>query len=119
MFSKDNCPIQTQVDTNKQMKYIQLIIFLLFLQITSSNDTITSLLQRIEDLEISLKSPKLPEENRKIVETELIEIKKLLHTNKELLTKLHKENSKSFALTACLVFACFLCYGVYVMIYGA
>lgn len=53
------------------------------------------------------------------METEINEVKKLLSTNKDMLANLHKENSKSFALTACLVFACFLIYGVYVMIYGA
>lgn len=76
-------------------------------------------MQRIELLESSLKSPNLSDDKRKIMVNEINEIKKLLTTNKELLADLHKENSKSFALTASLVFACFLVYGVYVMIYGA
>lgn len=76
-------------------------------------------MQRIELLESSLKAPNLSDEKRKIMDTEINEIKKLLTTNKELLADLHKENSKSFALTASLVFACFLVYGVYVMVYGA
>lgn len=76
-------------------------------------------MQRIQLLESSLKSPNLSDDKRKVMEHEINEIKKLLDTNKELLSQLHKENSKSFALTASLVFACFLVYGVYVMIYGA
>ncbi|KAG4075308.1 hypothetical protein HA402_003099 [Bradysia odoriphaga] len=99
MFSKKNCPIQEQI--------------------SNANDTIEQLMQRIELLETSLKSPNLMDDKRKIMETEINEIKKLLSTNKDLLADLHKENSKSFALTASLVFACFLLYGVYVMIYGA
>lgn len=75
-------------------------------------------MQRIKILESSLESPNLSDDKRKIMENEINEIKKLLNTNKELLSVLHKENSKSFALTACLVFVCFLVYGVYVMIYG-
>lgn len=76
-------------------------------------------MRRIEDLEVTLKSPTLQPEKRKVIETELNEIKKLLSTNKELLSTLHGHNTKSFALTACLVFGCFLIYGVYVMVYGA
>lgn len=76
-------------------------------------------MERIQLLETSLKSPSLSDDKRKIMVNEINEIKKLLTTNKELLAELHKENSKSFALTASLVFACFLVYGVYVMIYGA
>lgn len=88
-------------------------------QISNANDTIEQLMQRIDLLESSLKSPNLADDKRKIMETEINEIKKLLGTNKDLLADLHKENSKSFALTASLVFVCFLVYGVYVMVYGA
>lgn len=75
-------------------------------------------MRRIEDLEVSLRSPELQPEKRKVIETELDEIKKLLKTNRDLLKTLHGHNTKSFALTACLVFGCFLIYGIYVMIYG-
>lgn len=95
------------------------IHFLLNFQISNSNDAIEQLMERIKDMENNLKSPSLSNEKRKIIENEINEIKKLLTTNKELLSQLHKENTKSFALTASLVFACFLLYGVYVMIYGA
>lgn len=73
---------------------------------------------RITALEERLKSPELPNDKKTAMEMELVEIKKLLTTNKTLLTSLHKENSKSFALAASLIFICFLIYGVYVMIYG-
>jgi hypothetical protein len=70
-------------------------------------------------MESRLTSPLLPEEKRKEIETELMEIKKLLETNTELLSKLHKENSKSFMLVAIFVFISFLLYGLWVMFYGA
>ena len=69
-------------------------------------------------MEKRLESPELSAEKKHEVATELKEIKKLLNVNKELLHGLRKENSKSFILTACLVFLCFLIYGLYVMIYG-
>lgn len=49
---------------------------------------------------------------------ELKEISKLLETNEEQLKKMHKENSKSFAVAACLFFICFLVYGLYVLVNG-
>lgn len=88
------------------------------LQITASNDTVNELMRRIEDIEVRLRSPQLVEEKRRILEREVGDIRKLLQTNRTQLKELHKENSKSFALTACLVFVCFLVYGCYVMIYG-
>lgn len=87
-------------------------------QITDSNDTVTELMRRVEDIEVRLRSPQLVAEKRKILEQEVCEIRKLLQTNRTLLKQLHNENSKTFALTACLVFVCFLVYGCYVMIYG-
>lgn len=76
-------------------------------------------MDRIVSLEERLKTPEsLPLDKKIQMESELKEIKKLLTTNKELLSKLHKENSKSFAVAACLIFFTFLIYGVYVMMYG-
>lgn len=124
MFSKQNCPIQEQVKTNSFLNILHTPhstpnTYLIHFQISNANDTIQELMQRIELLESNLKSPNLSDDKRKVMEHEINEIKKLLNTNKDLLGDLHKENSKSFALTASLVFACFLVYGVYVMIYGA
>jgi Coiled-coil domain-containing protein 167 len=69
-------------------------------------------------MESRLSSPLLPEDKRKEIETELTEIKKLLETNTELLSKLHKENSKSFVLVAIFVFISFLLYGLWAMWYN-
>ncbi|XP_058835506.1 uncharacterized protein LOC131692464 [Topomyia yanbarensis] len=88
-------------------------------QIESSNETITSLRERIRKMERRLDDPELPEERREEVKLEISEIKKLLQTNEEMLHKLHKENSKSFAIAACLFFICFLIYGIYVLLNGA
>ncbi|CAD7080775.1 unnamed protein product [Hermetia illucens] len=85
-------------------------------QIESINDSITSLTLRIRSLEDMLDHPNLPENKRIEVETELVEIKKLIDTNKEVLASLHKENRKSFLVAACLMFVCFFVYGVYCML---
>ena len=108
---------QSYLQQTKITYFLKYSLFYI-LQIESSNEIISTLMQRIQSMESCLKDPNIESVKRKIIETELNEIKKLLTTNKELLSKLHKDNSKSFALTACLVFLCFLVYGIYVMIYG-
>lgn len=74
-------------------------------------------MNRIASLEERLKSPELPNQKKAQMETELVEIKKLLTTNKTLLSTLHKENTKSFMIAAALMFLTFLIYGFYVMFY--
>uniref|UniRef100_A0A182WJQ4 Coiled-coil domain-containing protein 167 n=1 Tax=Anopheles minimus TaxID=112268 RepID=A0A182WJQ4_9DIPT len=87
-------------------------------QIQATNDTMASLRERIQRLERSLNDPNLPEDRRRELSLELKEIGKLLETTEEQLKKMHKENSKSFAVAACLFFICFLVYGLYVLVNG-
>lgn len=68
-------------------------------------------------MEDRLWNDELPEGKRKEIESELVEIKKLLDKNEEILKGLHKENSRSFVLAVMLMFLCFLLYGIYVMMY--
>uniref|UniRef100_A0A336L8P4 CSON006704 protein n=1 Tax=Culicoides sonorensis TaxID=179676 RepID=A0A336L8P4_CULSO len=67
-------------------------------QVHLANDTIKQLKVRISVMENRLKNDELPEPKRREVENELVEIKKLLDKNEEILKGLHKENSKSFVL---------------------
>lgn len=53
--------------------------------------------------------------SREEVEKELEECKQELHRNQELLKDLQKENSKSFVVSAILLFLCFLVFGTYKM----
>jgi len=73
-------------------------------------------LHRVEIIEKKLKTKLLTTENRERLENELKEVKEVLRRNEEKLQNLRKENSKSFMVAACLVFLCFLFYGVYLMI---
>ncbi|EDS44846.1 conserved hypothetical protein [Culex quinquefasciatus] len=85
--------------------------------IETSNETIASLRERIKRVERRLidAGPGEDAYDRPEVE-ELVAIKKLLEDNEQKLHKLHKENSKSFAIAACLFFVCFLIYGIYVLL---
>ncbi|XP_052896311.1 uncharacterized protein LOC128303409 [Anopheles moucheti] len=87
-------------------------------QIETTNDTIASLRERLRRLELNLKDPSVAEDRRREMTLELKEIAKLLETTEEQLKKMHKENSKSFAVAACLFFICFLVYGLYVLVNG-
>ncbi|XP_035907685.1 uncharacterized protein LOC118510226 [Anopheles stephensi] len=87
-------------------------------EIQTTNDTIAALRERVRRMERNLNDPTLPEERRRELSLELKEIAKLLETNEEQLKKMHKENSKSFAVAACLFFICFLVYGLYVLVNG-
>lgn len=87
-------------------------------QITLANDTIQGLMTRVESLEKRLQSQDLDQNKKSAIENELVEIKKLLSTNKTHLSSLHKENTRSFMIAACLMFLTFLLYGIYVMTYG-
>ncbi|XP_058120964.1 uncharacterized protein LOC131281883 [Anopheles ziemanni] len=87
-------------------------------EIVTTNETIAGLRERVRRMEQNLTDPNLPEDRRRELSLELKEISKLLETNEELLKKMHKENSKSFAVAACLFFICFLVYGLYVLVNG-
>ncbi|XP_053675162.1 uncharacterized protein LOC128725444 [Anopheles nili] len=87
-------------------------------QIDVTNDTIASLRERLRRMEQKLNDPALPEDRRREMSLELKEINKLLETNEEQLKLMHKENSKTFVVAACLFFICFLVYGLYVLVNG-
>uniref|UniRef100_A0AAG5DE29 Coiled-coil domain-containing protein 167 n=1 Tax=Anopheles atroparvus TaxID=41427 RepID=A0AAG5DE29_ANOAO len=87
-------------------------------EIVATNETIAGLRERVRRMEQNLTDPSLPEDRKREISLELKEISKLLETNEELLKKMHKENSKSFAVAACLFFICFLVYGLYVLVNG-
>lgn len=74
--------------------------------------------RRIEDLEYDLDNKTFPDEKYEEIETELTEIRKLLETNKEMLSKLHKHNMKSFSFAIILICGCFTLYLIYILIFG-
>lgn len=87
-------------------------------QIENSSETIANLRERIHRMEKRLIDA-CPGEDVQPEVDELRDIKRLLEDNEQKLYKLHRENSKSFAIAACLFFICFLVYGVYVLLNGA
>lgn len=109
MFSR----IRNKLHSNSTMKQCPIQ-----LEIETTNETIAGLRERVRRMEQNLNDPDLPEDRRRELSLELKEIAKLLETNEELLKKMHKENSKSFAVAACLFFICFLVYGLYVLVNG-
>lgn len=81
-------------------------------------DALKDSLHRVDVLEKRLKTKLLTMENRERLETELEDVKEVLKRNEEKLQGLRKQNTKSFMVAASMVFACFLLYGLYLMIYG-
>ncbi|XP_012522833.1 uncharacterized protein LOC105828843 [Monomorium pharaonis] len=81
-------------------------------------ESLKDTLYRVEMIERKLKTKLLTAENREKLENELEEVKEVLRRNEKELQNLRKENSKSFMITACLVFVCFLIYGIYLLIFG-
>lgn len=81
-------------------------------------ESLKDTLYRVEVIERKLKTKLLTAENREKLENELEGVKEVLKRNEKELQSLRKENSKSFMITVCLVFVCFLFYGVYLMIFG-
>ena len=75
-------------------------------------------LYRLDVLENRLKTKLLTMENRERLKSELEEVKDVLKKNEEKLRGLRKQNTKSFMVAASLIFACFLLYGLYLMLYG-
>ncbi|XP_077272013.1 uncharacterized protein LOC143902733 isoform X1 [Temnothorax americanus] len=95
----------------------------------TQNDTIITKVERLEEslketlhkvevIKRKLETKLLSAESRERLENELYEIKKVLGRNEKELQSLRKENAKSFMITVCLVFVCFLFYGIYLMIFG-
>lgn len=72
-------------------------------------------------LESKLRSPQLPEEQRLVLERELVDAKQMLAKSKTMLTDYQKglqKRQKPVALVASLVFGCFLLYSTYVLLFG-
>lgn len=109
------CPIQSQVSYLIKDWNIYFKIPYMYFQILLAKETIESLEKRVKVMENNVDNPDISDEKKKLIMTELVEIKKLLDRNTELLSKLHKENSKSFVVAVIIFFLCFLIYGVYVM----
>ncbi|CAK9797580.1 hypothetical protein ANTQUA_LOCUS1232 [Anthophora quadrimaculata] len=87
-------------------------------KIQKVEDTLAESMHKLDVLEKRLKKKLLTMESREELETKLEEIKEVLRTNEEKLKRLRKQNTKTFMVAACLVFACFLLYGLYLMIFG-
>lgn len=112
----NNCSIIKEVRFNSQIYLIILIYFLL--QIKKAEDSIQSCYKKLTILENTLKTKNLPPEQKKSIETELQEVRKLLATNEDHLSQLHGQNRRTFAVAASLCFVIFLIYGIYVMTVG-
>ncbi|KAB0796677.1 hypothetical protein PPYR_10738 [Photinus pyralis] len=82
-------------------------------EITRSNEAIQDCYKRISELESKLASTALPNVKKEIISRELLEVRKLLITNEEHLSKLRGQNRKSFILVMFLLFFCFILYVVY------
>lgn len=76
-------------------------------------------MHKVDVLEKRLKTKLLTMESREELETKLEEIKEVLRKNEDKLKSLRKQNTRSFMVAACIVFACFLLYGLYSMFYGS
>ncbi|XP_076649060.1 uncharacterized protein LOC143356900 [Halictus rubicundus] len=81
-------------------------------------DALQDSLHRVSVLENRLKTKLLTMENRERIETELEEVKEVLRKNEEKLQSLRKHNTKSFMVAGSMIFACFLLYGLYLIIFG-
>lgn len=74
--------------------------------------------KRVEDLEKKINSRDLPESKKSDLQRELVEVRKLLSTNEEQLSGLHKQNMKSFYIVVAFAFVCFAVYLLYILVEG-
>lgn len=103
------------------ISYLNLTIFTthgVCTQVQKVEDALKDSLYRVDVLERRLKTKLLTMENRERLESRLEEVKDVLKKNEEKLQGLRKQNTKSFMVAASLIFACFLLYGLYLMLYG-
>lgn len=89
-----------------------------FFQIRKTEEVIMRLERRVEDLEYDLDTKTFPDDKQEQIENELVEIRQLLDTNKEIISKLHRHNMKSFSFAFILICGCFALYVIYVLIFG-
>ncbi|CAD6232856.1 GSCOCG00007016001-RA-CDS [Cotesia congregata] len=81
-------------------------------------DSLRETTQRLELVEKKLLSKLLTRESREIFEREVELLREVLDKNRNLLQKLRRENTRTFMVAAPLVFACFLLYGLYCLIFN-
>ncbi|XP_075228970.1 coiled-coil domain-containing protein 167-like [Lycorma delicatula] len=87
-------------------------------EIKNAEDCIQAFYFKIETIENNLKQNYLDNEERQKLEDELEDIRIFLSKSEKDLKILRKENRKSFAFSAILIFIVFLLYGTYIMIFG-
>lgn len=85
-------------------------------EIEKAEQSIKTCFYRVEVLEKNLKSHFISTEKRERLEKELADVKSLLTENESELRRLHKENSKTFAVAVIIMFFAFLMYGIYIMV---
>ncbi|XP_057333356.1 uncharacterized protein LOC130672691 [Microplitis mediator] len=81
-------------------------------------DSLRETTQRLELVEKKLLSKLLTRESREIFEREVELLREVLDKNRNLLQQLRRENTRTFMVAAPLVFACFLIYGLYCLIFN-
>lgn len=81
-------------------------------------DSLRETTRRLELVEKKLLSKLLTRESREIFEREVELLREVLDKNRNLLQKLRRENTRTFMVAAPLVFACFLLYGLYCLIFN-
>lgn len=74
--------------------------------------------ERIDNLEKKLSADKMSDEKRKLIKTEIREMRKLLNQHENQLAHLRTHNRKTFAFTVVLLFICFFMYVLYVLVGG-
>lgn len=83
-----------------------------------SEEIIKEVYVRIEKLEAKLSSDKLDDNKKKLLQTEIKEMRKLLQDHENQLSHLRTHNTKTFAFTVILLFTCFFLYMLYILING-
>ncbi|RZC38057.1 CCDC-167 domain containing protein [Asbolus verrucosus] len=86
-------------------------------EISKTEEAIKICYERVRSLEKKIEYD-ISAEKKDSIKKELSEVRKLLKTNEEQLSCLHRHNRKSFAIVAALCFMCFTIYALYILIYG-
>ncbi|XP_011315085.1 uncharacterized protein [Fopius arisanus] len=85
-------------------------------EIQQVEDSLKDSLHRVQVIERKLETRLLTSESRERLERELELVKEVLKKNQEQLLYLRKQNTKSFMVAAAIAFACFLVYGLYLLV---
>lgn len=87
-------------------------------QMQTVEDALEASLHKVGVIEKKLKTKLLTIENRTRLEGELEDVKDVLSKNQKALKDLRHENTRSFMIAASIVFALFLLFGLYSLIFG-